>query len=105
MQNKHFLFSLFLVLLIFSGCSNKTVYNQQSGRWLDTETIANQIDKDLNFDEVDNTSTERFKAKKIAQFEEWTEELYDSIETRKNETSRFSMGNKKVRDAVLYKIN
>ena len=77
MQNKHFLFSLFLVLLIFSGCSNKTVYNQQSGRWLDTETIANQIDKDLNFDEVDNTSTEKFKAKKIDQFEEWKEELYD----------------------------
>lgn len=105
MQTKQFLFSFFLILLIFSGCSSKTVYNQQSGRWLDTETIANQIDKDLNFDEVDNSSTEKFKAKKMAQFEEWTEDLYDSIEARKKETSRFSMGNKKVRDAVLYKIN
>lgn len=97
-------FTIFIFLMIFSGCSQKTVYNQTSSKYIDVDNLADQIDSDLQSKEENYIGLKTFKDEKMNSFVLFADKIYSSIESKKREVAKYSLGGKLGRDAVLYNL-
>lgn len=90
------LFASFFVIFI-SGCSSKTIHEQSSGAFIDSDEIGISLEKENLF------YTEDFRRYKMNEFKTFANEVYLDIEETKASAEKHSMKNKQVRDNIIYK--